>query len=54
MYGRIGGFGGGAAMGGLAATGASNVALLLGVGIGTLVAGLCMIRSTTVLRASKK
>lgn len=46
--------GGAAAGGGLAATGASNVAILLGVGIAMLVAGLCMIRTTTVLRAPKR
>jgi hypothetical protein len=57
MYGKGTGGGvatGGAAAGGLAATGASNVAILLGVGIAMLVAGLCMIRTTTVLRAPRR
>lgn len=56
MYGggKTGGGGAVAAGGGLAATGASNVAILLGVGIAMLIAGLCMIRTTTVLRAPRR
>jgi hypothetical protein len=54
MYGGKGTGGVVAAGGGLAATGASNVAILLGVGIAMLVAGLCMIRTTTVLRPPKR
>ena len=52
MSAHVGAIGGAGGMGALAATGAPNIAVIVGFAVGAVVAGACLVRSTMVLKRS--